>query len=49
MSDGVAEAKDANGKLLGFERVHEWPRRTKSAAEIASAAQSFAGGRQQHH
>ena len=41
MSDGIAEATDANGRLFGFERVHELLRRAKSAAEIANAAQSF--------
>jgi serine phosphatase RsbU (regulator of sigma subunit) len=41
MSDGVAEATDANGKLFGFERVHELLRVATSAAEVANAAQSF--------
>jgi len=41
MSDGVAEATDANGKLFGFERVHELLRTVSSAAGIASAAQAF--------
>jgi serine phosphatase RsbU (regulator of sigma subunit) len=41
MSDGIAEATDANGKLFGFERVHELLRRAKSAAEVANAAQAF--------
>ncbi len=41
MSDGIAEATDANGKLFGFERVHELLRSAKSAAEVANAAQSF--------
>ncbi len=41
MSDGIAEATDANGHLFGFDRVHELLRTAKSAAEIASAAQTF--------
>ena len=41
MSDGIAEATDAEGHLFGFERVHELLRRAKSAAEVANAAQSF--------
>ena len=32
---------DANGKLLGFERLHELLRTAGSAAEVASAAQKF--------
>jgi serine phosphatase RsbU (regulator of sigma subunit) len=41
MSDGVAEATDANGKLFGFERVNELLRSATNVAEIASAAQAF--------
>jgi serine phosphatase RsbU (regulator of sigma subunit) len=41
MSDGIAEATDAEGHLFGFERVHELLRRAKSAAEVANAAESF--------
>ena len=41
VSDGVAEATDADGQLFGFERVHELMRKGKSASEVASAAQSF--------
>ena len=41
MSDGIAEAMDASGKLLGFERVHELLRATSSASELANAAQEF--------
>ena len=41
MSDGIAEATDANGKLFGFERVHELLRTARSAAGIANAAQAF--------
>jgi hypothetical protein len=36
LSDGVAEARNAKGELLGFERMAELT--TKSAAEIANAA-----------
>jgi stage II sporulation SpoE-like protein len=41
MSDGVAEARDGHGQLFGFERVHQLLRTAKSAAEVASAAQTF--------
>jgi hypothetical protein len=41
MSDGVAEATDANRKLFGFERVNELLRTAKTIAEIANAAQAF--------
>ena len=41
MSDGIVEATDADGHLFGFERVHELLRTTRSAAEVASAAQKF--------
>jgi hypothetical protein len=41
MSDGVAEAMDANGQLFGFERVQQLLRTATSVAEIASAAQDF--------
>jgi Stage II sporulation protein E (SpoIIE) len=41
MSDGVAEAMDDNDQLFGFERVHQLLRTAKSAAEVASAAQTF--------
>jgi serine phosphatase RsbU (regulator of sigma subunit) len=39
LSDGVVEARKANGELLGFERMAALT--TKSAAEIAGAAQSW--------
>ncbi|HEY0797276.1 MAG TPA: SpoIIE family protein phosphatase [Acidisarcina sp.] len=39
ISDGVVEARDGKGDLLGFDRVLEMSR--NSAAEIASAAQAF--------
>ncbi|HUV70979.1 MAG TPA: PP2C family protein-serine/threonine phosphatase [Terracidiphilus sp.] len=41
VSDGIAEAKDPDGHLFSFERVHELLRSGKSAAEIATAAQVF--------
>jgi Stage II sporulation protein E (SpoIIE) len=41
MSDGIAEATDANGKLFGFERVDELMRTATTVAEIARAAQAF--------
>ncbi len=41
MSDGIAEATDAHGNLFGFERAHELLRQSKSAAEVATAAQRF--------
>ncbi len=41
MSDGIAEATDAEGHLFGFERVLELLHSAKSAAEVANAAQSF--------
>jgi serine phosphatase RsbU (regulator of sigma subunit) len=41
LSDGVAEASDADGHLFGFERVLELLRTTTTAAEVAGAAQSF--------
>jgi hypothetical protein len=41
VSDGIAEATDADGQLFGFERVHELLRTGKSASEVAGAAQRF--------
>jgi hypothetical protein len=41
MSDGIAEATDANGKLFGFERVRELLQSTKTASAVADAAQKF--------
>jgi hypothetical protein len=40
-SDGICEAMDADGKLFGFERIHDLLRTAPTAAEIASAAQAF--------
>jgi hypothetical protein len=41
MSDGIVEAIDANGELLGFERVRELAGSAMSAADVAGAAQRF--------
>ncbi|WP_263366812.1 PP2C family protein-serine/threonine phosphatase [Edaphobacter bradus] len=41
MSDGIAEAQDAQGQLFGFERVNELLRQPITAAEIAKIAQDF--------
>jgi Stage II sporulation protein E (SpoIIE) len=41
MSDGIAEAMDADGQLFSFERMHELARSATSAADIAVAAQRF--------
>lgn len=41
MSDGVAEAMDADGTLFGFERIHDVLQTATTAAEIASAAQAY--------
>ena len=41
LSDGVAEATDADGHLFGFERVEELLRTADSASEVAVAAQHF--------
>jgi len=41
MTDGVAEAQDAAGRLFGFERVGEMLRKGVAAAALANAAQAF--------
>jgi serine phosphatase RsbU (regulator of sigma subunit) len=41
LSDGVVEATNADGKLFGFERVHELVSKASAAAEVAAAAQAF--------
>ena len=41
MSDGIAEAMDADGNLFGFERVGALVRSATSAREVADAAQGF--------
>jgi len=40
-SDGIVEATDANGELLGFERVRALAASAISAADVAAAAQRF--------
>jgi serine phosphatase RsbU (regulator of sigma subunit) len=40
-SDGIVEAMDEQGRLFGFERVQDLLQNRLTAAEIASAAQSF--------
>lgn len=41
MSDGIAEAQNAQGKLFGFERTEQLLRGAASPAEIADAAKDF--------
>lgn len=41
MSDGIAEATNAEGQLFGFERVHDLLRTTRTAAEVVRVAQVF--------
>jgi serine phosphatase RsbU (regulator of sigma subunit) len=41
LSDGIAEATDANGSLFGFDRVQALLAETCSATSIADAAQAF--------
>jgi Stage II sporulation protein E (SpoIIE) len=41
MTDGVAEAQDAQGQQFGFDRIARMAQQTVSAAEMASAAQTF--------
>jgi hypothetical protein len=41
LSDGIAEAVDANGQLFGFDRVEELLQTRISASEVANAAQGF--------
>jgi stage II sporulation SpoE-like protein len=41
MSDGIAEATDANGALFGFERIVELLHSTSGVADVANAAQKF--------
>lgn len=41
LSDGIAEATDANGNLFGFERIQALLTQTTSATQIADAAQAF--------
>jgi Stage II sporulation protein E (SpoIIE)/Beta-galactosidase jelly roll domain len=41
MSDGIAEAQNAQGELFGFARIEQMLRNASTTAEIASAAQKF--------
>lgn len=41
ISDGIAEAKDATGRLFGFDRVVDLLRTRQGVEELASAAQTF--------
>jgi hypothetical protein len=41
LSDGIVEATDENGRLFGFDRVHDLMHAQSTAAEVASAAQRF--------
>ena len=41
MSDGIAEATNADGQLFGFDRVNDLVRTAKSPAEVVGAAQGF--------
>jgi hypothetical protein len=41
LSDGIAEARDTDGRLFGFERVEQLLQSQPSAAELAAAAQRF--------
>ena len=41
LSDGIVEAMDEEGHLFGFDRVEHLLRTKSTAAEVASAAQSF--------
>jgi serine phosphatase RsbU (regulator of sigma subunit) len=41
MSDGIAEAQNAQGELFGFERIEQMLRNPTTTEEIATAAQEF--------
>jgi len=41
MSDGIVEAQDAHGNLLGFDRINELLQKATTAEQIAKAAQDF--------
>ena len=41
MTDGVAEAQDAQGRLFGFERIGDLLHKGASGAALAAAAQDF--------
>ena len=46
MSNGIAEAIDADGQLFGFERVLELVRSAYSVADVVAEAQRFRMRRQ---
>ena len=41
ISDGIVEATDADGKMFGYERIHELLKTGNTAAAVADAAQRF--------
>lgn len=41
MSDGIAEAQDSHGHLFGFDRIHTMLQKPVTAADVATAAQTF--------
>ena len=41
MTDGVAEAQDAEGRLFGFDRIADMLRNGAAAVALATAAQAF--------
>lgn len=41
LSDGISEATDADGHLFGFARIEDLLRTSRTAADIAAAAQHF--------
>jgi serine phosphatase RsbU (regulator of sigma subunit) len=41
MTDGIAEAQNAQGQLFGFERIAEMMRKGMAGDALASAAQAF--------
>ena len=41
MTDGVAEAQNADGRLFGFERISELLHTGSDGAALAAAAQAF--------
>jgi hypothetical protein len=41
VSDGIAEATDAEGRLFGYERIHELLQANSTTAAVADAAQKY--------
>jgi serine phosphatase RsbU (regulator of sigma subunit) len=41
ISDGVVEAMDEEGRLYGFERVHQLLQTSVSATQVAHSAQTY--------